>query len=172
MNTLQPTFTNLRSFIGQKFSALHMRAIRTSFWNKLTGKEAGLEVFPRQIRKRDPNRQWRGSHEIAIEKIVGVLNRPGDFDAHFRPLRAYMMDRWVRTWLQVEHEGWPCIVLHKIGERYYVENDQYVLSVARESGLNFIQAEVWEYPAPVSSADKGKPVDCTESKPATVTFAG
>jgi hypothetical protein len=172
MNIIHPTFTNTRSFIGQKFSALHMRAVRTSFWNQITGKRNELEVFPKSIRRREPNRQSPGMREVPVEQIVGVLNKAADFDAYFRPLRAQMMERWVRTYLQIEHEGWPSILLHKIDDKYYVENDQYIVSVAYESGLHFIQAEIREYPAPVSRAETGKKTECVEKKPATIRFAG
>jgi hypothetical protein len=172
MNTLHPPFTNIRSFIGQKFSTLHMRAARDSFWRTLTGKGIGLEIFPRQIRRRDPNRQWLGMRDIPVERIVGVLNKPGDFDHQFRPLHAHMLDRWTRTYLQIEREGWPSVLLHKIDDKYYVENDQYIVSVARESGLGFIQAEIWEYPAPVARSEKGKIAECVEKKPATIRVAG
>jgi len=37
------------------------------------------------------------------------------------------------------------IVVHKIGEQYYVEDGHHRVSVARSVGMVFIEAKIWEY---------------------------
>ena len=141
-------FTNIRSFVSYEFSSLQMRALRDSTLSKLIGRNTKLLTVPEQARREHPNRSLLGVKDIPVEHIVGTLDRDGDFDHKFRPLKLHLHDRWVDAYITLERDGWPPILAHKFGEKYYVEDGHHRVSVARSIGMAFIEARVWEYEAP------------------------
>lgn len=143
---IQPSFTNLRSYLSYQFSALRRRALRELLWAKLSGRKANLAVFPEEAPEKSPNRRFLSAQEIPVNQIIGTLNRQSDFDHRFRPLNKYLQDRWVNAYLALQSESWEPILAHKVGENYYVEDGHHRVSVAQALGLAFIQAKVWEYP--------------------------
>ncbi|HET9911080.1 MAG TPA: ParB/RepB/Spo0J family partition protein [Anaerolineales bacterium] len=145
MNTYSH-LTNTRSSLIDKFYALQSPARRDSIWAKLFEKNTKLPTFPEQMSQKSPNRKLIGVKDIPVEQVVGTLNRDSDFDHKFRPLKSHLRDRWVNAHLALENGGWDPIVVHKIGEQYYVEDGHHRVSVARSLGMAFIEAKVWEYP--------------------------
>jgi hypothetical protein len=139
------TVTNIRSYLAYKFHSMQTRARLESLLGKITGRENLLQTFPSSINSKSPNRKLLPVQDIALEKIVGTLNRRDDFDYKFRPLKKFICERWVNTYLTHEREGWQPILVHKIGSEYFVEDGHHRLSVAHELGLKFIQARIWEY---------------------------
>lgn len=170
MNTY-PYLTNKRSALSDDFSRLQARALRSSLWPKLSGKNARLEVFPQKSPEKSPNRRFLGQKEIPLEQIIGTLNRQDDFDDQFRPLKPSLRDRWVNTHLTLESEGWSPILVHKVEDRYYVEDGHHRVSVARSLGMAFIQANVWEYPMPLKESKECEPAQCPERNPARTCAA-
>lgn len=159
---IQPSFTNIRSFTYYKFSELRMRALRDSFWAKLTGKNSRLATFPEHALRDHPNRKLIGVKDIRIDQIIGTLNRDCDFDDKFRPLGKHLLNRWVNIFVNLDPDGWPPILVHKIGEQYYVEDGHHRVSVARSIGMLFIQAKVWEYPVQQKRTGNCEQMRCTE----------
>jgi hypothetical protein len=150
------------SIASYKFSALQMRALRYSFWAKLIGKNSRLAVFPEHIQHDHPNRKLSGVMDIQIDQIIGTLNRDSDFDNKFRPLGEHLLDRWVNIFINLNRDSWPPILVHKIGDQYFVEDGHHRVSVARSVGMLFIQAEVWEYPVPGKEAVTCELVCCSK----------
>jgi hypothetical protein len=159
---LYPTLTNIRSHLSDKFLTLQMQAVRDSLWANLLRKNTMLAMFPEQAPEKSPNRTFSGVEDISVEQIVGTLNRQNDFDHKFRPLKKYLRDRWVNTYLSHEVEGWSPILVHKVGEHYYVEDGHHRVSVARSLGMVFIQAKVWEYPVSAKQIKDCQPEPCPE----------
>lgn len=159
---MYPQLTNARSSLVDKFYALQTPAWRESIWARLTGQRATLAIFPEQAAEKSPNRKFIGVKDIQVEQIVGTLNRPQDFDHKFRPLKSYLRDRWVNAYLALEKGGWAPIVVHKIGDQYYVEDGHHRVSIARSLGMGFIEANIWEYPVQTKPARKRQQVHCPE----------
>ncbi len=143
---LQPSFTNIRSYLSYQFSILRRRALRDLLWAKLSGGKTTLAVFPEEAPEKSPNRRFLNIQDIPVNQIVGTVNRQNDFDHKFRPLNNYLRDRWVNAYLTLQSREWEPILVHKVGENYYVEDGHHRVSVAQTLGLAFIQAKVWEYP--------------------------
>ena len=146
--------TNIRSLVADEFSALRTSALRDTLWAKLIGKNTNLVRFPEGVFQTGPNRKSLGLQDILVNEIVGTLYRHSDFDHQFRPLKKNLRERWVNIYLLHEREGWPPILVHKVGDQYYVEDGHHRVSVARALGITFIQAKVWEYPSPVKPTQK------------------
>jgi hypothetical protein len=86
---------------------------------------------------------------VAVEKIIGTVNRNQDFDNEFWPRReATTMHRWisiVKAFYLGQHL--PPIELRKVGEAYFVVDGHHRVSVARQQGQMFIDAYVTELDA-------------------------
>lgn len=83
---------------------------------------------------------YRGVQEIPVEKIVGTTtNRYADFDRAFLPSQARTKSR-----LRLRDQNLPPIQLYKIGDAYFVRDGHHRVSVARQIGQTYIDAEVIE----------------------------
>ncbi len=140
---IHPSFTNARSFTSYQFSRLRMRGLWDVFLAKLSGRNSALQIFPQQ--GDHPNRKLLGVQNIRLNEVIGTLDRNPDFDHKFRPLGRHLLDRWVNAFLSLETDGWSPILVHKIGDEYYVEDGHHRVSVAQSIGMVFIEAIVWEY---------------------------
>jgi hypothetical protein len=157
--------TSLHSHLTNEFSVLRTRALRATLWAKLTGRNTKLARFPDGTFQTGPNRKSIGLKDIPVSEIIGTLYRHGDFDHQFRPLKKNLLDRWVNIYRLQQREGWPPILVHKVGDHFYVEDGHHRVSVARALGMVYIQANVWEYPSPVKPTTKGEHVECAEGSP-------
>src|SRR5215510_10536853 len=163
-----PSFTTRRSFISYQFAVLRMRALRTQFWAKLFGTHSELTLFPGSDSRPSLSRRLLGLQNIRLDQIIGTLNRDADFDHQFRPLKKYSLDRWMNAYILHERDGWPPIVVHKLGENYFVEDGHHRVSVARMLGMDFIDATVWEHKTQRMYTDECSHVECTEKSSAKV----
>jgi hypothetical protein len=137
--------TNIRNFAVEEFSSLRMKALRDSVLERIFRRDNCLLDFPEKVKAENANRKLLPIKAIPVEKIVGTLGRGRDFDGKFRPLKKHLKDRWVNVFTAQETEDLPPIIVHKLGEYYYVEDGHHRISVARSLGRAFISAEVWEY---------------------------
>ena len=87
----------------------------------------------------------RGIRTVEIARIVGSVNRYVDFDHAFLPLHNRIASRWQNIDRAFyEDISLPPIVLYKVGEVYFVVDGHHRVSVARQQGQEFIEAEVRE----------------------------
>ncbi len=159
---MHPSFIDIRSSTAYEFSALRTRALRDALWAKLIGRTTKLARFPEGVFQKGLNRKLINVKDIPVEEIIGTLYRHRDFDDQFRPLKKNLRDRWVNVCLRHQSEGWPPILVHKVGDHYYVEDGHHRVSVARALGIAFIQAKVWEYPIYSKQTKKCESMECTE----------
>jgi hypothetical protein len=96
-----------------------------------------------------------GRREVPISKIVGSVGRHRDFDRAFLPSKPDLGTRWRRIdEIMHREEELPPVSLYKIGDAYFVEDGNHRVSVARQQGVEMIDAEVVELRSrvPVDSA--------------------
>jgi hypothetical protein len=88
---------------------------------------------------------YRGMREVPVDQIVGSVDRFRDFDRRFLPKRKNTANRW-KSIDRAYHQDvvLPPIQLYKVGEIYFVKDGNHRVSVAREHGVAFIDAEVIE----------------------------
>ena len=142
---IHPTFTNVRSFTAYQFSKLRMQGLLESVFAKLSGNYSALKIFPNSSHRRNHHQKNIGLNIIRLNEVVGTFDRRSDFDYKFRPLCKHLLGRWVNTYLSLERDGWPPILVHKIDNEYYVEDGHHRVSIARSVGMVYIEATVWEY---------------------------
>ncbi len=88
---------------------------------------------------------YRGVRTVELDKIVGSVNRYRDFDGAFLPTRDSLAPRWQRVDRAFyEDVSLPPVVLYKVGEVYFVVDGHHRVSVSKEQGQQFIEAEVRE----------------------------
>src|SRR5699024_9072130 len=126
------------------------RARNKSFVNDLVSalsrRENRLMPFHEFRRRLNPEAEsYRGMQEVPISQIVGSMDRYQDFDRAFLPRRKYSGGRWKnidRAYYQ--DVTLPPVQLYKVGDIYFVKDGNHRVSVARERGVEYIDAEVIE----------------------------
>jgi hypothetical protein len=88
---------------------------------------------------------YLGMRTVPLSKIVGSVGRHRDFDRAFLPSKGDLEARWKKI-DQMMHraEELPPISLYKIGDAYFVQDGNHRVSVARQQGVDMIDAEVIE----------------------------
>ena len=131
------------------------RAYRRGFWRMLsswlTGQPNDLLPFD-AVREQIPiqGQHFIGLQQVPLEQIVGSLGRYRDFDRAFLPRQARTRGRWVSIdSAQYDAVILPPVDLYKVGEIYFVRDGNHRVSVARERGQEFIDANVIEIEVPV-----------------------
>src|SRR3954452_15660291 len=87
----------------------------------------------------------RGLQVVALEAIVGTVDRAADFDRGFRPTTTRLRSRWERiAAAQRRGEALPPISLFQVGELYFVRDGHHRVSAAKSLGRTDIDAYVTE----------------------------
>src|SRR5512146_2515467 len=103
---------------------------------------------------------YRGVRTVRVEDIVGSLNRYHQFDRAFLPVEDTIGSRWQSVDRAFYQEiSLPPVLLYKIGEVYFVVDGHQRVSVAREQGQEFIDADVRECATRVNISPDLKPED-------------
>jgi hypothetical protein len=103
---------------------------------------------------------YRGVRTVRVKQIVGSLNRYHDFDRAFLPKQDKSAQRWQSVDTAFYREiSLPPVVLYKVGDVYFVVDGHHRVSVAREKGQEFIDAEVRECSVKVPVSPDLKPED-------------
>lgn len=89
---------------------------------------------------------YLGVQTVRLADVVGSATlRYHDFDRAFLPTQDFTESRWRRIdAAYIEAKNLPPIQLYKIGTAYFVRDGHHRVSVAREKGQEFIDAEVIE----------------------------
>lgn len=88
---------------------------------------------------------YRGLQTVPVAKIIGSVDRFQDFDRAFLPRQNYTASRWQNVDRAFHQDvTLPPVQLYKVGDVYFVKDGNHRVSVARERGVEFIDAEVIE----------------------------
>lgn len=88
---------------------------------------------------------YRGVKTVAVAQIVGSVDRYRDFDDVFLPKQDSTANRWKSIARAFYNDvDLPPVRLYKVGSAYFVMDGHHRVSVAREQGIEFIDAEVQE----------------------------
>ena len=92
----------------------------------------------------------RGIQEVPLDRIVGTLGRPGEFNRAFLPRDEGLRTRWDRLRDLAEGpQGFPPVELYKVDHAYFVVDGHHRVSVARTLDAPTIEAHVTEFLTPV-----------------------
>ena len=93
-------------------------------------------------RLRAAARSYRGIQQIPLDRIVGSVDRSGEFDRSFRVRSALSRHRLDALRTAAADIMLPPIVVFEIGGAYFVEDGHHRVALAHEQGAAFIDAEV------------------------------
>jgi hypothetical protein len=139
-----------------------MQSLRASLLAKLYGKSHQLKTLSDVMQANFQNKKYMGFQNISVTRIVGTISRNDDFDEFFRPRKKHLRNRWINIFL-LDSDYWPPIVVHQIGDDYFVEDGHHRVSVARSKGIMFIEAEVWDHSGQAVQRSPGVP-PCLRAK--------
>ncbi|MDY7077228.1 MAG: hypothetical protein SXV54_09920 [Chloroflexota bacterium] len=125
-------------------------ARRKAFWNDivslLRGRSNRLLSWDEVRDKLGVRGQvYRGVQPVPVDKVIGSVGRYRDFDRVFMPTQDRTAARW-RSIARAYYDdvSLPPVKLYKIGDAYFVLDGNHRISVAREQGVEFVDAEVIE----------------------------
>lgn len=126
------------------------RARRKAFMNDLRaalgGKPNWLMAFE-EVQKAIPisGQSYKGMQEVPVASILGSVDRYHDFDRAFLPTQTQTRPRWESIdRATLTDVVLPPVQLYKVGEVYFVKDGNHRVSVAKEKGTEFMDAEVIE----------------------------
>jgi hypothetical protein len=141
------------------------RAHRKAFINDLV---AGLSRRPNwllafeEVQRALPikGQHYKGVHTVPVASILGSVDRYHDFDRAFLPTQTATRSRWESVDRATLGDIiLPPVQLYKVGEVYFVKDGNHRVSVAREKGAEFIDAEVIELSTAVPLTPETDPRD-------------
>jgi len=133
-----------------RFEDAWRRAQLNHFWGKLTNRPKGLLPFAIiHSALFYPSGVHQGIREIPVGRIQGSLAQAPEFDRDFCPLYKNQRERWTNVWVLHVKKGWEPVVVHQIDGLFFVEDGHHRISVARNLGLETIEARVIAYPGSI-----------------------
>ena len=132
--------------VRQDFDRARQKAIRRDLLAAVNRRPNDLIPF-HEIRKRlqPESESYRGLQTVPTSQIVGSMDRYRDFDRTFLPRLKSARGRWTNIDRAFHSDiRLPPVQLYKVGDIYFVKDGNHRVSVAREHGVEFIDAEVIE----------------------------
>src|ERR671918_957677 len=128
------------------FQRARFKAFVNRVWGTLSGQPTTLLSYDEIKEKLHIGGPiYRGVQTVLVEQIAGSLNRYHEFDRVFLPASDKLATRWQSVNRAFYQEiSLPPVVLYKVGQVYFVVDGHHRVSVAREQGQIFIEAEVRE----------------------------
>ncbi len=136
----------IRHIAGEEFE----QAFRKGFWRSVMGwfRQSSNQLLPfDEVRNVLPvlGQYDIGMQQIPLDKIIGSVGRYNDFDKAFLPRQRHTRGRWINIDMaNLQDVILPPIEVYKVGEVYFVKDGNHRVSVAREKGQAFIDANVIE----------------------------
>jgi nucleotide-binding universal stress UspA family protein len=141
----------------EDFRRARSKAAMQRFWAGVRGRSLDLLPYDEISTKlRAVSQTDRGVKQVPLKDIIGSVNRIQDFDRNFLPLRDDDIHRWagVKTAMTSPlAAGVPPVSLYQIGNAYFVLDGNHRVSIAKEMGMDTIEAYVTEIQTkvPISS---------------------
>lgn len=143
------------------FQRARFKAFMNRVWATLSGQPSTLLSYDEIKEKLHIGGPiYRGVKTVRVDQIAGSLNRYHEFDRVFLPASDKLAARWTSVNRAFYQEiSLPPVVLYKVGEVYFVVDGHHRVSVAREQGQIYIEAEVRECATRVNITPSIRPED-------------
>lgn len=135
----------LRTSALNQFKKARQQAALESIISRLRGRSADLLAFNEiadALLAR--GRSERGLQDIPVKAIVGSVGRYNDFTRSFLPRHNWDAQRWANVKTAGHVSDLPPIEVYQIGEAYFVLDGNHRVSIARQLGVEFLNASVIE----------------------------
>ena len=153
--------TDLNEQARNDFQRARFKAFMNRVWSTISGQPTTLLSYDEIKEKLHIGGPiYRGVQTVRVDQIAGSLNRYHEFDRVFMPASDQLADRWQSVNRAFYQEiSLPPVVLYKVGQVYFVVDGHHRVSVAREQGQIYIEAEVRECSTRVNITADIKPED-------------
>jgi hypothetical protein len=143
------------------FQRARFKAFMNRVWATLSGQPSTLLSYDEIKEKLHIGGPiYRGVKTVRVDQIAGSLNRYHEFDRVFLPASDKLAARWTSVNRAFYQEiSLPPVVLYKVGDVYFVVDGHHRVSVAREQGQIYIEAEVRECATRVNITPNIRPED-------------
>ena len=143
------------------FQRARFKAFMNRVWGAVSGQPSMLLSYDEIKEKLHIGGPiYRGVKTVRVDQIAGSLNRYHEFDRVFLPASDKLADRWQSVNRAFYQDiSLPPVVLYKVGQVYFVVDGHHRVSVAREQGQLYIEAEVRECATRVNITPDIKPED-------------
>jgi nucleotide-binding universal stress UspA family protein len=142
------------------FRSARQRAALQDVIGRITGRSNRLLSYEEVAQKLKLSaRADRGIRQIPVRAIVGSVGRYTDFTRTFLPRQREDEQRWARLKAAVSPGQFPPIDVYKVGEVYFVLDGNHRVSIARQGGMEHIDAYVTEVQTPVTLTPDIQPDD-------------
>ena len=143
------------------FQRARFKAFLNRVWGALSGQPSTLLSYDEIKEKLHVGGPiYRGVKTVRVDQIAGSLNRYHEFDRVFLPKSDQLANRWQSVNRAFYQDiSLPPVVLYKVGQVYFVVDGHHRVSVAREQGQIFIEAEVRECATRVNITPNIRPED-------------
>ena len=130
------------------FRRARSKAAMQRFWAGIKGRSLDLLPYDEISTKlRAVSQTDRGVKQVPLKDIIGSVSRIQDFDRNFLPLRDDDIHRWANVKTAMTSplaKGVPPVSLYQIGDAYFVIDGNHRVSIAKEMGMETIEAYVTE----------------------------
>lgn len=128
------------------FQRARFKAFMNRVWGALSGQPSTLLSYDDiKAKLHIGGPIYRGVQTVRVDQIAGSLNRYHEFDRVFLPASDKLAERWQSVNRAFYEEiSLPPVVLYKVGQVYFVVDGHHRVSVAREQGQIYMEAEVRE----------------------------
>ena len=143
------------------FQRARFKAFMNRMWSTLSGKPTSLISYDEVKEKLHVGGPiYRGVQTVRLDQIAGSLNRYHEFDRAFLPATDNLATRWQNINRAFYQDiSLPPVVLYKVGQVYFVVDGHHRVSVAREQGQIYIEAEVRECSTRINITPELRPED-------------
>lgn len=151
----------LSARVQADYQRARFKAFLNQVWSALAGRSNTLLSYDEVKEKLHlAGPIYRGVQTVPVDQIAGSLNRYQQFDRAFLPRTDETAYRWQSVNRAFyEDISLPPVVLYKVGDVYFVVDGHHRVSVAREQGQEFIEAEVRECATKVHITPNLRPED-------------
>jgi hypothetical protein len=136
------------------FERAHRKAFMQALLSSLRREPNWLISFE-EVKSQLPFRgqHYRGVQQVPVKDIIGSVDRYRDFNRAFLPTQTFTRPRWESVdRAALTDVSLPPVQLYKVDDVYFVKDGNHRVSVAREKGIEYIDADVIEMDTPVSLA--------------------
>lgn len=129
---------------ANRFNAARFKGGWNQLKARLTGQPGHLKDLNEEQQGRCVIRSYTaGLRSVAISDIAGSESRSQDFDRNFYPLNLNLRDRWRNiASLVAQNTALPPVELIQVDDSYFVRDGHHRISVARDIGQKYVDAEV------------------------------
>jgi nucleotide-binding universal stress UspA family protein len=131
------------------FRRARSKAAMQRFWASIQGKSLNLLPYDKiSSTLQAINRTDIGLQNVKLKDIIGSVGRADDFTSDFLPLRDTDIHRWAQVKTAMTSPasaGVPPVHLYKVGDAYFVLDGNHRVSIAKQMGMEEIEAYVTEF---------------------------